>query len=81
MYPSIFQCTVLAALVGVALANIMAVSPDGSLVPWGLLPRAPGDGGLAVRLANYNDTAYLVSLFPYALFGVVDQITGNSCDG
>ena len=74
MYPSIFPCTVLAALVGVAQANFMAMAPDGSLVPWGLLPRAPG-GGLAVRLANYNDTAYLVSLFLHALVGVADQIT------
>ena len=81
MYPSCFQYILFAALVGIAQASIMVEAPDGSFVPWGLLPRAPGDRSLAVRLVNYNDIAYLVSFFLYALAGFTDQIIGNSPDG
>ena len=63
MYLSCFQYTLLAALVGIVQASILVEAPDGSYVPWGLLPRASGNRSLAVRLANYNDTAYLVSFF------------------
>ena len=36
----------------------MVESVDGSFVPW---KRAPRDSGIAVRLKNNNDMAYLVS--------------------
>jgi hypothetical protein len=63
----------LAALVTVAHANIMVESVDGSFVPWRFTPRAPTDlGGLAVRLTNLNDTAYLVSLNRFLLLQVSD---------
>ena len=62
-----FQNVFLVALVTATHANIMVESVDGSFVPWRLLSRATS-GGLAVRLTNNNDTAYLVSLDD--LFGI-----------
>jgi hypothetical protein len=60
MYLSWSHFSLLAALITIAHA-IMVESVDGSFVPWNLFPRAPTDSGIAVRLKNNNDMAYLVS--------------------
>jgi len=41
----------------------MVESADGSFVPWSFVARAPGDGGIAMRMKNNHDLSYLVSSY------------------
>jgi hypothetical protein len=77
MFSGFLQQTLLAALVTSAHANIMVESVDGSFIPWHFQPRASTNNGsgLAVRLTNYNDTAYLVSL-KHSLVQVTNLVVG-----
>jgi hypothetical protein len=61
MNPGFSLYTLLAVLVTISHANNVVESVDGSFMPWiHYLRRAPADG-IALRLKNYNNKAYVVS--------------------
>jgi hypothetical protein len=56
--------------------GIMVESVDGSFVPWSFVARAPGEG-LAVRMKNNQDLAYLVSSHRSTNLLSANQVIGN----
>jgi len=55
-------------------------SIDGSFVPLSFVARAPGEG-LAVRMRNNNNLAYLVSSHRSTCVLSTDKVIGNRLDG
>ena len=60
--------------------GLMVKSVDGSFVPLNFVARA-AEGGVAVRMHNNHDLAYLVSSYHYTTLLSADQVIGNCLDG